>query len=93
MSIIAFPGEAEAEDQAEATCVGFEQMPMIMSPKALAEILEVSTKTLERWRIARERDGETGPAWHKIPGSSLIRYSRADVLSWFTACREAEAAS
>ena len=71
----------------------FEQMPMIMSPKALAALLEVSTKTLERWRIARDRDGNTGPAWHKLPGSSLIRYSRADVISWFAACREAEAAS
>lgn len=93
MSIIAFPGEGEVEARAEATCAGFEQMPMIMSPKALAELLEVSTKTLERWRIARDRDGKTGPAWHKLPGSSLIRYSRADVLSWFAACREAEAAS
>lgn len=71
----------------------FEQMPMIMSPKALAEILEVSTKTLERWRDARGRGVEAGPVWHKIPGSSLIRYSRADVIAWFAACREAEVAS
>lgn len=72
---------------------GFEQMPMIMSPKALAEILEVSTKTLERWRDARARGDEAGPVWHKIPGSSLIRYSRSDVIAWFAACREAEVAS
>ena len=71
----------------------FEQMPMIMSPKALAEILEVSTKTLERWRDARARGDEAGPVWHKLPGSSLIRYSRADVVEWFAACRESEAAS
>lgn len=72
---------------------GFSDVPPIMSPKTLAELLEVSTKTLERWRDARARDGMTGPAWHKLPGSSLIRYSRADVVAWFAACREAEAAS
>jgi hypothetical protein len=93
VSLVVFPADAEADDQSDVTCVGFEQMPMIMSPKVLAEILEVSMKTLERWRIARERDGKTGPAWHKIPGSSLIRYSRTDVVSWFAACREPEVAS
>lgn len=93
MTLVAFPGEHAGTSDAEADVAGFAEMPMIMSPKVLAEILEVSMKTLERWRIARERDGKTGPAWHKIPGSSLIRYSRADVVSWFAACREAEAAS
>lgn len=61
---------------------------MVMSPKTLAEILDVSLKTLERWR-----DAKTGPTWHKLPGSSLIRYSRSDVLTWFATCRAAEAAS
>jgi len=91
VSMVTFP--TTSTDAPGDVAEGFEQMPMIMSPKALAELLEVSTKTLERWRIARDRDGKTGPAWHKLPGSSLIRYSRADVLSWFAACREAEAAS
>ncbi|UPL13050.1 helix-turn-helix domain-containing protein [Microbacterium galbinum] len=91
MSTIAFP-VATADAPLEAP-EGFEQMPMIMSPKALAEILEVSTKTLERWRDARSRGDEVGPVWHKLPGSSLIRYSRADVIEWFAACRESEAAS
>lgn len=89
MSLVAFPGEGTAEPAEEDVCsLGFEQMPMVMSPKTLGLILEVSLKTLERWR-----DAKSGPAWHKLPGSSLIRYSRADVLSWFAACREAEAAS
>lgn len=92
MSITAFAGEVEAEAHGDA-CVGFEQMPMVMSPKTLAEILEVSMKTLERWRIERGRDGKTGPVWHKLPGSSLIRYSRADVLAWLSSCRTEEAAS
>lgn len=67
---------------------GFEEMPMVMSPKVLAEILDVSLKSLERWR-----DAKTGPTWHKLPGSSLIRYSRADVVSWFASCREVDAVS
>lgn len=84
MSLIAFPGESERTDAAP----GFEEMPMVMSPKVLAEILDVSLKTLERWR-----DAKTGPTWHKLPGSSLIRYSRIDVLAWFATCRATETAS
>lgn len=86
MSLIAFPGDAESSNAEAAP--GFEEMPMVMSPKTLAEILDVSLKTLERWR-----DAKTGPTWHKLPGSSLIRYSRSDVLTWFATCRAAEAAS
>ncbi|MCC2031800.1 helix-turn-helix domain-containing protein [Microbacterium sp. BWT-G7] len=52
-----------------------------MAPKALAAILDVTPKTLERWR-----DAKTGPKWLKLPGSSLIRYTRADVLAWLAEC-------
>lgn len=93
MSRIAFPSEAVGAEVGATSPEGYEQMPMVMSPKTLAEILEVSTKTLERWRDARARGEEAGPVWHKIPGSSLIRYSRTDVIEWFAACREAEVAS
>ena len=93
MSLVAFPDQPTGDAEAERIADGFEQMPMIMSPKTLAEILEVSTKTLERWRDARARGEGAGPVWHKIPGSSLIRYSRTDVIEWFAACREAELAS
>ncbi|MDR6142075.1 hypothetical protein QE375_001629 [Microbacterium foliorum] len=85
MSLIAFPSET---DQVESESTGFDEMPMVMSPKVLAEILEVSVKTLERWR-----DAKSGPAWHKLPGSSLIRYARIDVLAWFRTCRASESAS
>lgn len=93
MSIIAITSDVDVPNWPAEAAAGFEEMPMIMSPKALAEVLDVTTKTLERWRDARGRDGKTGPAWHKLPGSKLIRYSRADVLSWFAACREDVAAS
>ncbi|UUE19355.1 helix-turn-helix domain-containing protein [Microbacterium sp. J1-1] len=79
MSVIDFPSEV---DRAEDEAMGFDEMPMVMSPKTLAEILEVSVKTLERMR-----DAKTGPHWHKLPGSSLIRYARPDVIAWFAACR------
>lgn len=91
MSMIAFP--ATTIDAPGEAPEGFEQMPMIMSPKVLAQVLDITTKTLERWRDARLRDGRTGPVWHKLPGSKLIRYSRADVLAWFAACREDEVVS
>ena len=61
---------------------GFEDIPAVMAPKTLADLLDVTTKTLERWR-----DAKTGPAHHKLPGSSLIRYTRTDVLTWLASCR------
>ena len=67
-----------------ASTAGFEDLPPVMSPKTLAEIFEVTPKTLERWR-----DAESGPTWHKFPGSSLIRYTREDVVSWLASCRAA----
>jgi hypothetical protein len=87
VSLIAFPSEPAAAPETVTLPEGFEGMPMVMAPKTLAEILDVTTKTLERWRVERARDGKTGPAWHKLPGSNLIRYARADVLAWFQACR------
>ncbi|MEV7875184.1 helix-turn-helix domain-containing protein [Microbacterium sp. NPDC089188] len=53
-----------------------------MSPKTLGDLLEVSSRTLERWRAEK-----VGPAYFSLPGSSLIRYSRADVVAWLTAAR------
>lgn len=58
-------------------------LPPVMSPKTLAEVLEVTPKTLERWR-----DAKTGPRALKLPGSSLIRYTRTDVLAWLGSCAE-----
>lgn len=61
---------------------GYEDMPVVMSPKTLSEQLDIAVPTLERMRVAK-----TGPAWHTIPGSRLVRYSRADVVAWLRANR------
>lgn len=80
MSIVALP---QRDDAAPVELpAGFEDLPAVMSPKVLAELLEVTPKSLERWR-----DAGTGPAYLKLPGSSLIRYSRDDVVAWLTAAR------
>lgn len=75
MSLLALPQPPDVD-------VAAEQMPPVMSPKVLAELLEVTPKSLERWR-----DAGTGPAWLKLPGSSLIRYRREDVVAWLDAAR------
>jgi hypothetical protein len=71
-----------AQAQSIELPAGFEDLPAVLSPKALADLLEVSTKTLERWR-----DAKTGPVALSLPGSSLIRYTRADVVAWLLASR------
>lgn len=81
MVMVALPSRGDAE--AALVPTGFEDIPAVMSPKTLAEILDVTPKTLERWR-----DASTGPVPHKLPGSSLIRYTRDDVLSWLASGRE-----
>jgi hypothetical protein len=80
MTIVAFP--QQQADDAQALPAGFEGVPAVMSPKTLGDLLELSPRTLERWRLEK-----TGPAYHSLPGSSLIRYSRADVIAWLAAAR------
>ncbi|KAA9134834.1 helix-turn-helix transcriptional regulator [Microbacterium caowuchunii] len=55
----------------------FDDLPALMSPLTLAKVLDVSTKTLERWRIAG-----TGPAFFQPEGSRLVRYGRDEVVAW-----------
>ena len=62
---------------------GYEGMPPVMSPKVLAEQLEVAVSTLARWR-----DAGMGPAWHEPAGSRLVRYSRVDVVAWLRSSQE-----
>jgi predicted site-specific integrase-resolvase len=61
----------------------FDDWPALMSPKTLAKLLEVSTKTLERWRTPPR----TGPDFVQPSGSSLVRYTRDDVVSWLNESR------
>ncbi|WP_156760020.1 helix-turn-helix transcriptional regulator [Microbacterium karelineae] len=79
---------ASQDTPAHEALAGFEDMPMVMSPKTLAEILDVTPTTLERWRASKPR---RGPVPRRLPGSNLIRYMRADVLAWLDECAEASA--
>lgn len=80
MSLLAFPQPTPGT--VPALPAGFEDVPAVMSPKTLGELLEMSPRTLERWR-----DMKVGPAYFSLPGSSLIRYARADVVAWLNAAR------
>lgn len=81
MSLIAFP--AAADSDADPVLPGFEEMPLFMSPAALATILSVTTRTLTEWRSKK-----SGPRWVKFPASDLIRYTRPDVLAWIAESME-----
>lgn len=83
-TLIALPADGGSLTSAPDVS-GLEEMPMLMAPGVLAKHLQVSTKSLERWR-----DAKTGPAWHILPGTSMIRYSRADVIAWLNAGRKGE---
>jgi hypothetical protein len=79
MSLVALPQPDKSSVDAPS---GFEDLPAVMSPRVLAEVLDVTPRTLERWRVEK-----IGPAWMNLPGSSLIRYARADVVAWLAAAR------
>ena len=49
---------------------------IFMRQKAVAELLGVSQRTLERWRL----EG-CGPAYRKWAGGRLVAYARSDVLA------------
>lgn len=51
------------------------QLPALMPPAELARRWRITTRTLERWRVAR-----TGPAWLLL--NSTVRYRSEDVLSF-----------
>lgn len=61
-------------------------LPAIMSPGTLAKALDVTTRTLERWRDPKQAG--LGPKFIQVPGSNLIRYLRPDVLAWIRRCEE-----
>lgn len=54
----------------------------LLTPKETAEMLRVSTDTLEAWRAKRK-----GPPWTKLGdgGRSPVRYRRADVEAYLQA--------
>ena len=48
----------------------------IMTGQQVAELLQVSPRTVEEWRQTR-----TGPPWRRV--GKHVRYLRAEVLAWF----------
>ncbi len=68
------PVESPSDEALES---GYEDMPSVMSPRMLAEILEVSVSTLARWR-----NDKVGPKYHQPRGVRMVRYSRVDVIAW-----------
>lgn len=56
---------------------GFDDVPAIMSPKKLGEVLEIHPVTLARWR-----DKNKGPKFRTPPGTNIVRYYRHDVIAW-----------
>jgi hypothetical protein len=48
----------------------------IYSPDVLSTILDVSTKTLEKWRNIK-----AGPPYSRLP-NGRIRYKGMDVIEW-----------
>ena len=51
-------------------------MQEILNQKRVAVILGISTRTLERYRVAG-----TGPRYAKL-GGKLVRYQQSDVEAW-----------
>lgn len=48
----------------------------ILTPEQVAELLQVSPRTIEEWRRTR-----TGPPWRRM--GRHVRYLRREVLVWF----------
>jgi hypothetical protein len=80
VSLVALP--QPDPDAAVEPPAGFDDLPAVMSPRVLADLLDVAPKSLERWR-----DADSGPAYLKLPGSALIRYTRDAVVAWLLSGR------
>ena len=52
------------------------QSTRLLTEKAVADRLDVTTRTLQRWRVTGQ-----GPAWVRI-GPRMVRYSETDVSAW-----------
>lgn len=62
--------------------------PEVMSPDTLSRVLDgVAVATLAEWRTGKSVEARRGPAFHKIGG--LVRYYKADVMSWLESHRVA----
>lgn len=69
----------------ELPVLGAEQRPLspeLLTPDQVAELLQVETALLRRWRYERR-----GPASFKV--GKYVRYRRADLLAWIEEQRSA----
>jgi excisionase family DNA binding protein len=48
----------------------------VMSGQQVADLLQVSPRTIEEWRQT-----QTGPPWRRV--GRHVRYVRTEVLAWF----------
>lgn len=71
------PEVAPPEMQETPALLDFEDVPAVMSPGQLAVVLDVSVRTLNRWREIGE-----GPAFQHPVGSKIYRYYRRDLIAW-----------
>lgn len=67
-----------------------EPSAVLLTPREVARILNVSTKRLERWRLAG-----IGPRAFRLAGVTVgaWRYFRRDVDAYVRECAEADAAN
>ncbi len=72
----AHPSPADAIEAAAATAGA---MPALLKPKDVADLLAVSERTLERWRITGE-----GPRFVRL-GSKVVRYTGEEVEAFVAA--------
>lgn len=77
-ALVQRPHEAvPPEDREAPKPPGLEDVPAVMSPGQLAVVLDVSVRTLHRWREVGE-----GPAFQHPDGSRIYRYYRRDLFAW-----------
>lgn len=48
----------------------------VLTQREVAELLKISERTLEEWRLAR-----SGPPWRKV--GARVRYEYGEVVGWF----------
>ncbi|KAM9863099.1 hypothetical protein ACI1US_00984 [Leucobacter sp. BZR 635] len=68
---------ADVRGQESVLAAAARYLPPVMSPAQLGKELDVTVRTLERWRVAGE-----GPAYQNPNGTRFYRYYGSDVEAW-----------
>jgi len=80
------PPQSDYDPIAAAMQVASAEVPKLLTPQTLAEMLGITERTLERWRIIGE-----GPRYVKL-SRSTVRYMAEDVAAFVTARLKANTA-